>query len=220
MLKSGRHRARAAGHRLRASASSPARRTTAEKIAIGQPAAYGKHQPYTVCGYGPQQYQAAYGESATCCATASTAAASTVAITDAFAAPTILADAQKYNQVHRPAGVPARPVPADHPRPERLQTVDECGGNGWYGEETLDVEAVHAMAPGAKVVYVGASDCLAGLDNAWAETIDNHVADIITNSWGNGTDDIGLLGADVVEVLPAVLARGGADRHHRELLQR
>ena len=31
---------------------------------------------------------------------------------------------------------------------------------------------------------------------AWAETIDNHVADIITNSWGNGTDDVNLLGAD------------------------
>ena len=50
------------------------------------------------------------------------------------------------------------------------------------------------MAPGAKVVYVGASDCLSGLDNAWAATIDNHVADVITNSWTDGTDDITLLG--------------------------
>jgi subtilase family serine protease len=70
---------------------------------------------------------------------------------------------------------------------------------GWYGEETLDVEAVHAMAPGAKVVYVGATDCVTGLDEAWAATIDNHVADVITNSWGNDTDDITLLGSDVVE---------------------
>ena len=64
---------------------------------------------------------------------------------------------------------------------------------------TLDVEAVHAMAPGAKVVFVGASNCLEGLDNAWAETIDNHVADVITNSWTDGTDDITLLGTDYVE---------------------
>jgi subtilase family serine protease len=54
------------------------------------------------------------------------------------------------------------------------------------------------MAPGAKVVYVAGSDCLAGLDEAWAETIDNHVADVITNSWGNGTDAIDGHGADVV----------------------
>jgi subtilase family serine protease len=46
------------------------------------------------------------------------------------------------------------------------------------------------MAPGAKVVYVGAKDCNTGLDDAWAATIDNHVADIVTNSWGTATDDI------------------------------
>ena len=35
-----------------------------------------------------------------------------------------------------------------------------CGPSGWYGEETLDVEAVHAMAPGANIRYYGASSCL------------------------------------------------------------
>ena len=55
------------------------------------------------------------------------------------------------------------------------------------------------MAPGAKVVYVGGTDCFAGLDNAWAETIDNHVADIITNSWTAGTDDITVLGQASVD---------------------
>ena len=36
-------------------------------------------------------------------------------------------------------------------RSERAPTTvngDQCGAQGWYGEETLDVEAVHAMAPG------------------------------------------------------------------------
>ena len=85
------------------------------------------------------------------------------------------------------------------PGSDDFTDVDLCGAQGWYGEETLDVEAVHAMAPGAKVVYVGASNCLEGLDTAWAETIDNHVADVITNSWTDGTDDITLLGTDYVE---------------------
>ena len=54
------------------------------------------------------------------------------------------------------------------------------------------------MAPGARIVYVGASDCLSGLDNAWASAIDNHIANVITNSWTDGTDDINLLGTDYV----------------------
>jgi subtilase family serine protease len=169
-----------------------------QKVAGDQPTAYGQHQPYTVCGYGPQQYQSAYGESDLLRAGIDGRGV-TVAITDAYAAPTILADAQKYNQVHgqplfRPGQFTQIIPPADG-----FNLIDECGAQGWYGEETLDVEAVHAMAPGAKVVYVGASDCSSGLDTAWAETIDNHVADIITNSWGNSTDDVNLLGADYVQ---------------------
>jgi subtilase family serine protease len=54
------------------------------------------------------------------------------------------------------------------------------------------------MATGAKIVYVGAADCLSGLDNAWASAIDNHIADVITNSWTDGTDDITLLGSAYV----------------------
>jgi subtilase family serine protease len=170
----------------------------AQKVATDQPEAYGKHQPYAVCGYSPQQYQSAYGES-DLIRHGIDGRGVTVAITDAYAAPTILFDAQKYNRVHnQPAFKPGQ-FRQIIPGPNDFQNVDECGGNGWYGEETLDVEAVHAMAPGSKVVYVGATDCLSGLDNAWAETIDSHVADIITNSWGNATDDITLLGEDVVQ---------------------
>ena len=84
------------------------------------------------------------------------------------------------------------------PGPNGFDQADLCGAQGWYGEETLDVEAVHAMAPGARIVYVGASDCLSGLDDAWASTIDNRVADVITNSWTDGIDDIKLLGTSYV----------------------
>jgi subtilase family serine protease len=63
----------------------------------------------------------------------------------------------------------------------------------------LDVEAVHAMAPGAKVVYVGGADDFTGLDEAWAQTIDDHVADIITNSWTDGVDDLADLGQSYID---------------------
>jgi subtilase family serine protease len=58
---------------------------------------------------------------------------------------------------------------------------------------------VHSMAPGANVVYVGAADCDAALYEAWATTIDNHVADIVTNSWGTGTDSATDLGTDLID---------------------
>jgi len=170
----------------------------AQKVATDKPTAYGKHQPYAVCGYGPQQLQGAYGESALLKAGVN-GRGTTVAITDAYAAPTIYQDAQKYNKVHHQPLFKRGQFSQIVPAPDAFQNEDLCDPQGWYGEETLDVEAVHAMAPGAKVVYVGATDCVTGLDEAWAATIDSHVADVITNSWGNDTDDITLLGTDVVQ---------------------
>jgi len=169
-----------------------------EKVATDKPPAYGKNWPYAVCGYTPPQYQGAYGEAGLIRA-GYDGRGVTVAITDAYASPTIVQDAQTYNRRH---GVP--PFKNGQftqltPGPNGFNSVDDCDAQGWYGEETMDVEAVHGMAPGAKVVYVGAASCFEDLDNAWAETIDNHVADVITNSWGSGTDDIELLSPQVVQ---------------------
>jgi subtilase family serine protease len=169
-----------------------------QKIATTLPEAYGKHQPYAVCGYVPQQYQSAYGESGLL-AHGITGKGVTVAITDAYAAPTILADAQQYNLVHHQPLFKPGQFSQVTPGPDGYGDVDDCGGNGWYGEETLDVEAVHAMAPGAKIVYVGAADCESGLDDAWASTIDNHLANVITNSWTDGVDDVADLGQDYID---------------------
>ena len=57
-----------------------------QKIAT-QPAAYGAHQPRDVCGYVPQQYQSAYGETSLL-KRGMTGRGVTVAITDAYASPT------------------------------------------------------------------------------------------------------------------------------------
>jgi subtilase family serine protease len=169
-----------------------------QKTSTAQPPAYGKQQPYVICGYVPQQYQKAYGETALL-QHGINGHGVTVAITDAYAAPTIYRDAQKYNRVHHQPLFRRGQFRQITPGPNGYDAEDECGPQGWYGEETLDVEAVHAMAPGAKVVFVGASDCLSGLDDAWAATIDNHVADVITNSWTDGIDDINLLGTAYVD---------------------
>ena len=169
----------------------------AQKTATDKPMAYGKHQPYVVCGYVPQQYQSAYGESSLL-RSGVNGRGVTVAITDAYAAPTIYQDAQQYNRVHQQPQFTPGQFTQITPGANGYDQASLCGAQGWYGEETLDVEAVHAMAPGAKIVYVGAADCLTGLDDAWAGAIDHHVANVITNSWTSGTDDINLLGTDYV----------------------
>jgi subtilase family serine protease len=169
-----------------------------QKAANAQPAFHGKTQSYDVCGYGPQQLQTAYGESSLL-RSGVDGRGVTVAITDAYASPTMAADAKKYNQVHhQPAFRPGQ-YREITPGTNGYDQLDQCDPQGWYGEESLDVEAVHAMAPGANIVYVGATDCNAGLDTAWAETIDNHRADVISNSWGNDNDNIDVIGADTVK---------------------
>ncbi|MEU4242159.1 S53 family peptidase [Actinoplanes sp. NPDC026619] len=168
-----------------------------QKTATAQPASNGQKKPYVVCGYQPKQYESAYGVS-DLIKHGIDGRGVTVAVTDAFASPTIASDLKTYNKKH---GLPAfgrQQFSQITPGPDGYDSVEDCGGAGWYGEETLDIEAVHSMAPGAKIVYVGGADCNSGLDEAWATTIDNHVADIVTNSWGTGTDKVEDLGAEFI----------------------
>jgi subtilase family serine protease len=167
-----------------------------QKIATSKPAADGRKQPYTVCGYSPQQYQSAYGE--TRLLRSGVAGRHVrVAITDAYAAPTILRDAQKYNRVHHQPLL--RRGQFRQIRPRAFNVTDPELAQGWYGEETLDVEAVHAMAPAAKIIFVAGADQVTGLDEAWARTIDSHVADIITDSWTFGNEDTDDPGQSIVD---------------------
>ena len=72
-------------------------------------------------------------------------------------------------------------APGTFRHPEKGQKQDP---QGWYGEETLDVEAVHGMAPAANIVYVGAPNNFQDLDAALNYVVDNRVAQIVTNSYG------------------------------------
>ncbi|MFI5817923.1 protease pro-enzyme activation domain-containing protein [Streptomyces rishiriensis] len=142
------------------------------------PSAYGKKIPYAVQGYTGKQLRSAYG------AGKYTGKGVRVAITDAFASPTIAFDAATYAKAHGDAswktGQLRQVLPANYTKTE------ECGAAGWYGEETLDVEAVHAVAPAANVTYVGAASCFDDdLLDSLSKVVDNHLADIVSNSWGD-----------------------------------
>jgi subtilase family serine protease len=142
--------------------------------------------PWTVKGYTPQQIKGSYGLAAS----GLDGEGQTVAIIDAFASPTILADVNHWS-VNRglPTMTPSQLVqvvpPGIYKRPENPQMDPQ----GWYGEETLDVEAVHGMAPAAKIVYVGAPNNRRDLDAALNHVVDMHLAQIVTNSYGFSTTE-------------------------------
>jgi len=136
--------------------------------------------PWTVKGYTPAQIKGAYGISSVY-----TGAGQTVAIIDAYASPTILQDVNQWS-INR--GLPTMTAgqlvqvvaPGTYRRPQNPRQDPQ----GWYGEETLDVEAVHGMAPAARIVYVGAPNNYQDLDAALVYVVDNAVAQIVTNSYG------------------------------------
>ncbi|MDT4986119.1 MAG: hypothetical protein QOI74_213 [Micromonosporaceae bacterium] len=153
------------------------------------PTAYGKTTfPTYICGYTPDQLQSAY-EVKPALVNGQNGHGTTVAIIDAFASPTMLADANSYAAAFGQPAFAAGQYTEKVFRPFQLQT--ECGGEaGWNGEETLDVEAVHSLAPGTNVHYVGARDCDQGIDEAINDVIQNRSADIVSNSYGNLGEDL------------------------------
>ncbi len=152
--------------------------------------------PEVTCGYKPAQLQSAYGVTPLL-QKGITGRGVTVAITDAYASPTIVQDINQYVANNGGAPYTRNQFRQVKPATSRLGYYDPayggdaCDETGWYGEESLDVEAVHAMAPGANILYVGAASCLdQDLLGSLNDIVDNHAADIITNSWGGSNEII------------------------------
>jgi len=161
-----------------------------QKTATGVAAYDGKHQKYAVCGYTPAQVRGAYGVGAT----GLNGKGVTVAIVDAFASGTIEADVNTWSRKHGLPVLRSGQLTQANPGLENLPE-DPLGTGlldpqGWSGEETLDVEAVHAMAPAAGIYYVGAVSPLnATLLVAEAQAIEDGTAQVVSNSWGSSSDD-------------------------------
>jgi len=158
--------------------------TITSPSAVTLPPAYSPGPtPFAPCGYTPPQLRGAYGLTS-----ANTGAGQTVAIIDAYASPTIAQDANQYFASHGGSQFPPLTksnfsqvvAPGTYNVPENKKQDPQ----GWYGEETLDVEAVHSMAPGAHIVYVGAPNNYQDLDAALNHVVDRQLATIVTNSYG------------------------------------
>ncbi len=99
--------------------------------------------PWSVKGHTPQQIKGAYGIS-----DQYDGKGQTVAIIDAYASPTILDDVNQWSRNRGlPTMSPSQLVQVVPPGIYRRPQNPRQDPQGWYGEETLDVEAVHGMAP-------------------------------------------------------------------------
>jgi subtilase family serine protease len=144
--------------------------------------------PWVIRGHTPTQIKGAYGISGY------DGNGQTVAIIDAYASPTILQDVNQWstNRGIPPFGTPGGGTftqvvaPGVYNIPENPAQDPQ----GWYVEETLDVEAVHGMAPNANVLYVASPNNYQDMDAAMNFVVDTHAAQIVSNSYGFFGEDL------------------------------
>jgi len=140
--------------------------------------------PWTLRGYTPAQIKGAYGIS-----DAYDGAGQTVAVIDAYASPTVLQDVNQWSTNRGlPTMSPSQFVQVVPPGIYKRAVNSQQNPQGWYAEETLDIEAVHGMAPAAKIVFVGAPNNRRDLDAALNHVVDMNLAQIVTNSYGFATE--------------------------------
>ncbi len=141
--------------------------------------------PYQVCGYKPGQFRSAYNVGSS-----DTGKGVTVAIIDAYGSATMPGDATTYFAKNDPGNPFAN---AGFSQLLSLPFNQEalCGASGWLPEQAIDLESVHSTAPNARILYVGAKNCLnTGLFAAEQTVVDNRLADVVSNSWGDDAGDL------------------------------
>ena len=157
------------------------------KIATVSPAfghGYPAKVPYVPCGYKPGQFRSAYNVGS-----ADTGKGETVAIIDAYGSSTIAADSTRYFKDNDP-GNPFANAAFTQIDATPFDDANVCAPSSWLTEQAIDVQAVHSTAPNAHILYVGAQDCETGLFNAEQTVIDNGLANVVTNSWGDDAGDL------------------------------
>lgn len=138
---------------------------------------------WTIKGLTPDQIKGAYGISGY------DGSGQTVAIIDAYASPTILKDVNKWSTSRGlPKMKPSQLVQIIAPGVYKHQKNTTQDAQGWYTEETLDIETVHGMAPNAKIVYIGVPNNNQDFDAAMNHVVDKHLAEIVSNSYDYPTE--------------------------------
>ena len=148
-------------------------------VAMPNAPAYGTStKPIAPCGYTPAQVRGLYGLDQV----AANGSGQTVAFVGANASPTLVQDVTKYSSLHN---LPAPKItqlvaPGVYKHPDTPQQVP----GDYYGEETLDAEAIHTTAPGADLLYVASANARQDFDASVNHIVDKHLASILSISYG------------------------------------
>ena len=145
---------------------------------------YPNKVPYQVCGYQPGQLRSAYN-----IGSANTGRGVTVAVIDAYGSSTIASDSARYFRMNDP-GHPFANAHLTQLNSTPFTDEAECDASSWLNEQAIDVQSVHSMAPNAHILYVGAQNCIDGLFDSEQNVIDNGLANVVTNSWGDTAGDL------------------------------
>ncbi len=149
---------------------------------------FGANPPWAVCGYTGPQLRSAYN-----LGSSDSGAGETVAVVDPYLSPTLYQDAARLAATTDPSN-PLQPSQYSVIQANKFNRggngVNGCGASGWYGEQTLDVEAVHDIAPGANILVAAAKNCYGGLNAMLRRIIDHHLANVISNSYGDDGGDV------------------------------
>jgi subtilase family serine protease len=180
-----------------------------QKRAAGLPPAYGRTVSYLGCGYTPAQLRSAYGVPRTL-----TGRGVTVAVVHPWRQQFAARDLATFGARH---GEPLRPGQFSQVLPPGLDTSCEGTTRGPFAlsnEETGDIEAVHAMAPAASIVYVGAKcddgeGTTADLD-ALTTIVDHRLATIVSDSWAATASDA-MTSPGLVRAYEQVFEQGAAE---------
>jgi subtilase family serine protease len=139
------------------------------------------YSPAPSTGYTPAQLTSAYGLNAIAFTSSSGStvkgdgSGETIALIEAYHDPNLASDLKTFDQAYN--------LPTAN-----LMVVNQAGSqtdSGWTGEESLDVEWTHAMAPGANILVVEAkSQNLQDLLNAVNTARNTAGVSVVSMSWG------------------------------------
>ena len=144
-----------------------------------------KNESNILCGYTPQDLQKMYGSKAY----AGTKAKLGILLWD-----NNKNELSQTNTYMKKAGFATLPKANYSVRTDPYTNKKECAGA--QGEQDLDVQSTHAIAPGASIRYYGAASCYDNdLTSMLQKAVDEHKVTTISMSFGTSTD-AGLTKAD------------------------
>lgn len=140
----------------------------------------GKHPAAVTCGTTVAQQRAAYGAGKR----GNDGAGQTVVIVGSHAVQTLPGDVQQWSRRRGlPLMAPGQLTQLSYPSAYQTPTAEPVlRPQVWALQSHMLVENLHAMAPGASVVYLGTTSSL-DLTNGATLAVDAHLGDVVMNGW-------------------------------------